>query len=285
MRYPASFFLPPLYAPHIIPFSETDRLGQASNPAKGECMRALWGVAMLAVWAGHGQERQPGQGVNFYTKDQEIALGRQLGEEYRQKTTPLDNPAVRDYVRRLGARLAAQFPGWQFQIEPVREDQGGATREPAAFPGGMIFVSVDLLAASRNEAEFAGMLAHAMAHVAARHGTRLATKNQLMSPNSAGATPDSVPLSMLAFQRAAEREADDLAVKAMSAAGFDPAGLASYLQTVHPSPRAGISAKFATLPPPDQRVTAIQAEIRKLPARLYETNDEFARVQASLKTP
>jgi predicted Zn-dependent protease len=253
---------------------------------------------MLALCAGHAQERQPGQGVNFYSKDKEIALGQKLAAEYRQKTTPLDDAAARDYVKRVGANLAAQFPGWTYQLELIREDQGGATHEPVAFPGGFIFVSADLIAAARNEAEFAGMLAHAMAHVAARHGTRMATRNDLASmasmtlsmpppPGANGALPGpapmTVPMGILAEQRAMESEADYLAVKAMAAAGYDPAGLASYVGRVQPPPGKGNPAVFATLPPRDQRVTGIEAEIRKLPAGAYAESDEFARVQAAVK--
>jgi predicted Zn-dependent protease len=256
-------------------------------------MRGLWCVAMLAIGVAQGQERQPGQGVNFYSKDKEIALGQQLALEFRQKTTPLNNAAASDYVKRVGADLAAQFPGgWTYQIETIREDLGGATHEPAAFPGGFIFVSADLIATAQNEAEFAGMLAHAMAHVVARHGTRQATRSELTQIASlpAGATmPDrsaglAVPMAMLTFQRANEREADSLAVKAMVAAGYDPAGLASYVERVQPAPGEGsVSAAFATLPPRDQRVAAIQAEIRALPAGAYKASDEFARVQAEVK--
>lgn len=96
--------------------------------------------------------------------------------------------------------------------------------------------------------------------------------------------PERVPLGMFAMQRAAEREADYLAVKAMASVGYDPAGLASYVGRVQPATGHGsVSAAFATLPPRDQRVGGIQAEIRKLPARAYQTSDEFARIQAEVK--
>jgi predicted Zn-dependent protease len=250
---------------------------------------------MLAAGIAHGQERQPGQGVNFYGREQEAALGRQLAQEFRKTITPLQNADASDYVKRVGAKLAAQFSGgWTYQIETIREDRGGATHEPVAFPGGFIFVSANLIAAARNEAEFAGMLAHAMAHVAARHGTRLATKSDLaqmapMAKENAGWMRGSfpgapVPMGMLAFQRANELEADYLAVQAMAAAGYDPAGLACYLERVQPAPGGrAVSAVFDALPPRDRRVAAIRAEIGKLPAGAYQAGEEFARVQAEVK--
>lgn len=250
-------------------------------------MRGLWCIAVLAIGVAPGQERQPAQGVNFYTRDKEIALGQRLALEFGQKTTPLGIAAASDYVRPVGANLVAQFPGgWRYRIETIREDHDGATHEPTAFPGGPIFVSVDLITAARNEAEFAGMLAHAMAHVVARHWTRLATKSELTTRDLSGgrwlgAFPEPVPMGMLAFQRATEAEADYWAVKAMAAAGYDPSGLASYVgraQAAHHSRGA-----FETLPSRDQRVAAIQAEVRQLPAGKYGAGEEFARVQAEVK--
>jgi len=257
-------------------------------------MRLLRFVAVLVIGVAQGQQRQPGQGVNFYTRDKEIALGQRLALEFGQKTTPLDIVAVSDYVRRVGANLAAQFPGgWTYRIETIREDRGGATHEPIAFPGGSIFVSVDLLRAAQSEAEFAGMLAHAMAHVVARHWTRMATKNELIGDPlgdpaggrwlgafSESVPSEPVPMGMLAFQRSAEREADYWAVKAMAAAGYDPSGLASYVGRVQAAPHSG--GAFETLPPRHERVTAIQAEIRQLPAGNYRAGDGFARVQAEV---
>jgi predicted Zn-dependent protease len=245
---------------------------------------------MLAVTVAQGQDRQPGQGVNFYGKEKEIALGQQLALEFRKKITPLDNQAVSDYVTRVGDNLAAQFTGeWTYRIETIRENTGGATHEPVAFSGGIIFVSANLIAAAQNEAEFAGMLAHAMSHVVARHGTRLATRSQiaLIGQQAAASMPDgsgslAVPLGMLTLQRANEREADYLAVKAMAAAGYDPAGLASYVARLQPPPPDRGSV-FETLPTRDERVAGIQAEIRQLPARTYHSSDEFARVQAQVK--
>ena len=91
-------------------------------------------------------------------------------------------------------------------------------------------------------------------------------------------------MRLLALQRANETEADYLAVQAMAAAGYDPAGLASYVGRVQPAPGKGsVSAAFATLPPPDRRVAFIQAEIRTLPAGAYQAGDEFAGVQAQVR--
>ena len=130
------------------------------------------------------------------------------------------------------------------------------------------------------------MLAHAMVHVAARDWTRMATKNELtiggpIAGRWVGAFAERAPSGLLAFQRAEEREADYWAVKAMAAAGYDPSGLASYLGRVQPVTHSG--GPLETLPPRDERVAAIQSEIRHLPAGNYRAGDGFARVQAEIK--
>jgi predicted Zn-dependent protease len=129
-----------------------------------------------------------------------------------------------------------------------------------------------------------------MAHVAARHATRQMTKGELTqigmlaSPNATRgtATTPPVPMGQIAFQRANEREADFIAVQAMAAAGYDPAGLASYVMRVQALLDASARV-FQPLPDREARASAIAAEIRKEPQRTYSSSEDFARVQALLK--
>src|SRR5581483_6579580 len=232
-------------------------------------------------------DRQPGQGVNFYSKEKEAALGAQLAGEMRQHTTPAASAAVSDYVKRVGDRLAAHLPNdWTWQIATVREDPGAPTHEPVALPGGYIFVSEYLIADAHSEAEFAGMLAHAMAHVVDRHWARGETRADLAAVTyvPAGGSPPAIPLGVLAFQRAFELEADYLAVKTMAAAGFDPAGLAAYIERMQPKP-GQMSQVFSSFPDRDKRVAELQKAIAQLPAAAYQSGDEFARVQSLVRIP
>jgi predicted Zn-dependent protease len=123
-------------------------------------------VTVLAAVALTAQERQLGQGVNFYSKEKEAALGVGLAEDARRQTTKLDNPEVQAYVERVGRRLAAHLPDTSltFTIAVITDDRGGPTHEPIAIPGGYLFVPTSLILAAQNEAEFAGMLSHAMIH-------------------------------------------------------------------------------------------------------------------------
>ena len=70
-----------------------------------------------------------------------------------------------------------QLPvGFSYTVAIVADDGG---YEPISLPGGFIFVPASTILAARNEAEFAGMLAHAMAHIAAHHGTRAASRQRI----------------------------------------------------------------------------------------------------------
>jgi hypothetical protein len=62
------------------------------------------------------------------SKNKEISVGTQLAGEFRSQTAPLANDTVRDYVSRVGAKLAAQFSGgWNYQVEIVQRNTDGAT--------------------------------------------------------------------------------------------------------------------------------------------------------------
>jgi len=118
-----------------------------------------------------------------------------MARDYRKHTKPLEGEAE-EYVRRVGRTLLGPGEHWQFEL--IKNDVGGATREPVTFPG-YIFVPARLLIMTGSEAELAGMLAHAIAHVER--------------------APD-------------EAAADRRAVEIAAAAGYDPRALAEYLRRV-----------------------------------------------------
>lgn len=246
--------------------------------------RSLWSVAVLAAIATPAHP-QPGKGINRYSIAEEVSVGKQMARQFRADTTPLANAAVGDYVNRVGAALADQLPGfWPYRFEVIRENAGGPTLEPVAFPGGPIFISAELIATARSEAEFASMLAHAMVHVAERDWTRSATRGDLLRtggqpPPPGAAAP--VPLGMIQFQYSCELHADYLAVHATAAAGYDPEGLATYLERVQPL-NGAVAKAFDPMPPRAQRVKFARNAIAKLPARTYQSGGEFLRVQAQI---
>src|SRR5260370_13923813 len=93
-------------------------------------------VIVLAAMGLTAQERQLGQGVNFYSKEKEAALGKTLAEDLSRQTTKLDNPEVQAYVERVGRQLAGHLPdtSWTFNFTVISDDRGGPTPQTIAFP-------------------------------------------------------------------------------------------------------------------------------------------------------
>src|SRR5436305_14748332 len=147
----------------------------------GTCF-GIWLIAAIALPL-LAQEPPPGQGLNFYSLEKEAALGRQLAAEAERHMRPLDSAVARDYVSQLGQRLAAQFSGPAFTYAFAVMASGGdnATHEPLALPGGYVFVPASLFLRAQNGSEFAGMLAHSIAHIAAHHFARQFTRGQLVN--------------------------------------------------------------------------------------------------------
>src|SRR5581483_2547670 len=120
--------------------------------------------------------RDVGKGVNFYSIDKEIALGKQMAAEVERTAKIVTDPVISEYVNRVGQNLVrnsdAKVP---FTIKVVDSEDVNAF----ALPGGFFFVNSGLIMKADNEAELAGVMAHEIAHVAARHGTRQATKGEI----------------------------------------------------------------------------------------------------------
>ena len=120
--------------------------------------------------------RDVGKGVNFYSLDREIALGKQFAQEVERQAKIVDDPIIAEYVNRVGQNLVrnsdAKVP---FTIKVLDSEEVNAF----ALPGGFFFVNSGLILKADSEAELAGVMAHEIAHVAARHGTRQATRGDI----------------------------------------------------------------------------------------------------------
>lgn len=253
-------------------------------------------VLVMAVLPVAAQEPRPGD-ANLYSPEKEKALGQQLAGEIRQQTTEIHSPRVQEYVKRLGETLAPQMQGARFDytFHVISEDTSPTTHEPMALPGGVIFIPAALFLEANDEAEFAGMLAHAMEHVAQRHGTREATVSPL--GNLAGVAPSTftglwvpwpagqaIPVGLLGQMRRDELEADALAVVALEHAGFDPTALLRYVERGRPAAPGTVARVFSPLPERGQRVAALRLAIARLPgARYTEAGAEFAAVRDEVR--
>jgi predicted Zn-dependent protease len=222
--------------------------------------------------------RDVGKGVNFYSLEKEIALGKQLAQEVEREAKIIDDPIIAEYVNRVGQNLVrnsdAKVP---FTIKVLDSEDVNAF----ALPGGFFFVNSGLMLKAESEAELAGVMAHEIAHVAARHGTRQATRGALINYASiplifmGGWTGYAIrqgaglaiPLGFLNFSRGFEREADYLGLQYLYKSGYDPTAFVDFfekIQSLEKKKPGTISKVFSTHPMTDDRIEAAQKEIQEI---------------------
>src|SRR5215469_11858781 len=142
-------------------------------------------LVLVCFFAASASAQDAGKGINFYSLEKEMALGRQLAAQFQRDTTPLVSPAALAYINGIGQHLVAQFGGPPFTYTfALVADDPTVMHEVAFFPGGYLFVPASLILAAKDEDELAGMLAHAIAHIASRDGTRQATKAELVNTST-----------------------------------------------------------------------------------------------------
>jgi predicted Zn-dependent protease len=241
----------------------------------------------------------PSKGVNFYSLDRELAMGRAMAAEVEHQSRLLDDPAVTEYVNRVGQNLVrnsdSKIP---FTIKVIDSDEVNAF----ALPGGFMFVNTGLMLKADNEAELAGVLAHEIAHVAARHGTRQASRAQIFNYASiplifvggaAGyairqAALLAVPMGFIQFTRGFEAQADSLGLQYMDRSGYDPIAFVDFfekVQTLEKRKPSAVSRAFSTHPMTPTRIRNAQKEIQhqlKPRAEYVVDTSEFHDVRTRL---
>jgi len=244
------------------------------------------GTDKLFGWLGGSQEK-------------EIAIGRQLAMEFEQQAKLLDDPVITEYVNRVGQNIVlhsdAKIP---FTIKVVDSDEVNAF----ALPGGFFYVNKGLILAADNESELAGVMAHEIAHVAARHAMENQGKMTAMNYGLLAAIIFGGPIastvaqnaggfgqmmSFLKFSRDAEVEADQLGVQYLYAAGYDPTGMAAMFEKLNSKnkKKPGTIAKiFASHPQSVDRRDTSLALVARFPEReeYVISTSEFDRTKAYL---
>src|SRR5215813_5321556 len=199
-----------------------------------------------------------GHGFNIYSLKRERQLGESLAAAFDRSSRIVTDPVLNDYVNRIAQKIVrnsdAEVP---FTVRLI-----DSSEIPRAYglPGGFLFVDSALLFAAESEAELAGVMAHEIAHVAARHATRALTRKQIYSFGGSlsllagpigivlnDASGVAGPLSVKKFSRESEYEADLLGIEYAYSAGYDPEALLSALEKLH-ALEAGRSAAFAKIP-------------------------------------
>jgi beta-barrel assembly-enhancing protease len=229
-------------------------------------------------------DRNVGKCLNFYSLDKEMALGRQLAQEVERQAKIVDDPLIAEFINRMGQNLArnsdAKVP---FTFKVIE----GPELNAFALPGGHVFIYTGLIRVADEEDELAAVIAHEIAHVAARHMTCRATKSEMATiaatlggimggPGWTGyairqAAGLGLPMTFLSFSRHDESEADYLGTQYMYAAGYDPNGTISIFEKMEALERQRtglVSRAFATHPMDSDRIAKTEKEIETiLPAK------------------
>ncbi len=237
--------------------------------------------------------------INFISLDKEIAMGRQLAAEIERQVKLIDDPTINEYVNRVGQNLVrnsdAKVP---FTIKVVESDEINAF----ALPGGFFYVNTGLILAADDESELAGVMAHEIAHVAARHGTEQASKAELINFASIPlifmggvggfalrqAAGFLIPMQFLQFSRKDEAEADYLGLQYLYNTGYDPGAAVSFfekLQAKESAKPGTVSKMFSTHPPTGDRIEMSKKNIEKIlpdKDRYVVTTSEFNQIKMQL---
>jgi predicted Zn-dependent protease len=233
------------------------------------------------------------------SQEKEIELGRQLAAEVERQLKIVDDPVISEYINRVGQNLVlhsdAKVP---FTIKVVESDEVNAF----ALPGGYFYVNTGLILATDNEAELASVMAHEIAHVAARHAIENYGKSRFLGMAilagiifGGGVTSTVLQnvgglgegLAYLHFSRSAEEEADMLGAQYLYAAGYDPTAMATMfekLSSLNRKKPSTLKRLFSTHPPSIERRDKVLALIARFPEKqeYIVSTSEFQRVKERL---
>jgi predicted Zn-dependent protease len=231
--------------------------------------------------------------------EKEVRMGRELAAEVDRQAKFVDDPVITEYVNRVGQNIVlhsdAKIP---FTIKVIDSDEVNAF----ALPGGFFYVNKGLVLAADNEAELAGVMAHEIGHVAARHAMENQTKATLLEYLAIGGSiflggipgmiyQNTAGLGLLGlfmkFSRSAEEEADKLGVQYMYAAGYDPTAMATMFEKLEAKNKKKpglISRAFSTHPAPPERRAAALALAARFPEHeeYIISTSEFQRAKSRL---
>ncbi len=268
------------------PTPKTGPLSVKDDPAQIGKRNINSGKDKVFGWFGGSQEK-------------EMQIGRQLAMEVEQQAKMVEDPVVTEYINRVGQNIVlhsdAKIP---FTIKVIDSDEVNAF----ALPGGFFFVNRGLILAADNEAELAGVMAHEIAHVAARHAMENQGKGALLQygllagiiftggiggailQNTAGL---SQALAFFKFSRGAEGEADRLGVQYLYASGYDPTAMSTMFEKLASQNRkkpGTLSKLFMSHPQSvDRRDESLELVARFAEKEEYViSTSEFQRVKGHL---
>ena len=273
-------------APSATPLNTSKALDKDEDPSMIGKRNINGGADKFFGWLGGSQEK-------------EMQIGRQLALEVEQQAKMVDDPIITEYINRVGQNVVlhsdAKIP---FTIKVIDSDEVNAF----ALPGGFFFVNKGLILAADNEAEIAGVMAHEIAHVAARHAMENAGKGQflgygiiaglILNGGIAGSILQNTAglgqaLAFFKFSRGAEEEADKLGVQYLYASGYDPTAMSTMFEKLasrNKKKPGTLSKLFMSHPPSAERHDTSLGLVARFPEKeeYVISTSEFQRVKAHL---
>ncbi|HYO76786.1 MAG TPA: M48 family metallopeptidase [Thermoanaerobaculia bacterium] len=236
-----------------------------------------------------------GGGFNLISIEEEWQMGAQLSQEVAKQVRFNNDPAVNAYIRNMGQRIVQQAAPpfnqlpWQFHV----------VQDPAinafAIPGGHVYVHTGLIENADNASELAGVIAHEISHVLARHSTEQLSRQYGLSVIAGavlGQNPGALAQiaaqiaaggAMARFSREAEREADEIGIQAMAAAGYNPMGMATMFEELmehNQGQQPGrVQQFFSTHPLTTERVRDARNRATRIGNRGVTDEPEFQNIR------
>jgi predicted Zn-dependent protease len=240
---------------------------------------------------------------SIISQEKEIGIGKQYSSEIDRSAKLVNDPVLNEYVNRIGQNLARNS---DLKIPLTVKIIDSPEINAFTLPGGFLYVNTGILTAADEEDQVAGVLAHEIAHAAARHWASQMTKATLMqyamipllfTPMSypvymgvAEAMNFGVPLTFLKFNRSAEAEADFLGLQYMYKAGYDPNAYVSFFGKVMDEERrmpGSVPKLFQDHPPTPDRIVKSEEEIKEILPKKDQylvSTSEFDDMKARLHT-
>jgi len=239
---------------------------------------------------------------SIISEEKEIAIGKQYSVEVERSAKLLTDPVINEYVNRVAQNVARNS---DLKIPLTVKVIDDPTINAFALPGGFLYVNTGLLQAAEEEDQVAGVVAHEIAHVAARHWASQMTKMTFAQfamiplmfvpmtyPVYMGvmeAYMNGVPLMFLKFNRGAEAEADYLGIQYMYKAGYDPNSYVAFFGKVMDEERrmpGSMPQVFMDHPPTGDRIIKTEEEIKQILPKKDQylvSTSEFDDVKARLQ--
>jgi predicted Zn-dependent protease len=240
----------------------------------------LWAVSCAINPVTHKRE------LMLLSADDELAMGQQADPQILQTFGKYEDADLARYIAALGKKLGAlsHQPNLDYSIKVLDSPVVNAF----AVPGGFVYLTRGILAYINDEAELAGVVAHEIGHIAARHSAQQYSRAQLAQlglglgamisetfRKYAGLAQFGVGMLFLSFSRDMERQADALGVEYSSKAGYDANHMANLfvsLERLNPGEaQSGLPGWFSTHPNPPDRIAAIKRDTKAWRAEIQKT--------------